>query len=502
MAINRASKKSFKASLKDPSKLNCISRRDFLKQTSCLGSAAAIQSLGLAGLLGASKSFASNDYKALVFIFLDGGNDAFNTLVPRGAGQLRTDYEQGRGVVALPANELQAINLAAPATIYGGENYNDFGLHPACGHMADLFNNQEMSVICNIGNLYEPTTRDQFLNGGNTLPPQLFSHADQQQQFQSEPALPFRFGWGGRLAELSDSYNSGGSVSPLISLSGLNAFQVSRDSVINPYVLGTNGVTPLWSYNGSRKAMVESAMASINSSSHLMMQKHRDIFNSAIQAEAIVNGAFNEAENNGVDYDAVFTTAGTGDSKVGQQLKTIAKMIAGRASTGNNRPVYFVKVSGFDAHQNLLADHSVLMGELNAALKGFRDALTQQGDFDKVLSFVGSEFGRTLTPNGNDATTGTDHAWGGHALLMGGMINGGQLFGQHPDLKLNQGLDASGGRGRWVPTTSTTQCVSVIAHWFGVSKPDLPQLFPTVANFADPFDSAANLDFINQGAGV
>jgi uncharacterized protein (DUF1501 family) len=182
MAANKGSKKSFRTSLKGQSKLDGLSRRDFIKQTTCLGSAAAIQSLGLASLLGASKSFASNDYKALVFIFLDGGNDAFNMLVPRGAGQLRTDYELGRGVVALPSNELKAINLAVPATIYGGENYNDFGLHPACGHMADLFNSQAMSVICNIGNLYEPTTRDQFLNGGSILPPQLFSHADQQRK--------------------------------------------------------------------------------------------------------------------------------------------------------------------------------------------------------------------------------------------------------------------------------------------------------------------------------
>ncbi len=483
-------------------KLKDVSRRNFIKQSACLGSAAAIQSFGLAGLLGASKSLAAEDYKALVFIFLDGGNDAFNMLVPRGAGQLRDDYEAGRRIVALPAGDLQAINLAAPASIYGGENYNDFGLHPACGHMADLFNNEEMSVICNVGNLYEPTTRDQFFNGGSTLPPQLFSHADQQQQFQSEPALPFRFGWGGRLAELTQSYNSAATVSPLISMSGLNAFQVSRDSVLNPYALGTNGVTPLWNYNGARKTMVEDSMASIDGSSHLMMQKHRDIFNSAIQAESIVNGAFAEADSTGVDYDAIFAAAGTADSKLGNQLKTVAKMIAGRASTGNNRPVYFVKVTGFDAHQNLLADHNVLMGELSAALKGFRDALTQQNDFDKVLSFVGSEFGRTLTPNGDDASTGTDHAWGGHALVMGGMINGGQLFGEHPDLKLGQGLDASNGRGRWVPTTATTQCVSVIAHWFGVDKPDLPQLFPTVANFADPFHSDANLGFINPGAGV
>ena len=484
------------------SKNKGLSRRDFLRQLSCFSSVAAMQSLGLASLLGASKSMASDDYKALVFIFLDGGNDSFNMLVPRGAGALRTDYEAGRRVVALAANELQPITLSVPATVYGGENYNDFGLHPACGHMAEMFNNQEMSVICNIGNLFEPTTRDQFLNNTNTLPPQLFSHADQQRQFQSEPALPFSYGWGGRLAELVDGYNSASTVSPLISLSGLNAFQVSRDSILSPYVLGSNGVTPLWSYNGTRKSMIEQAVGSIDASSHLMMQKYRDIFNSALDAQDVVNDAFSQASATGVDYDAIFSAAGAADTQVGAQLKTIAKMIAGRASTGNNRPIYFVKMTGFDAHQNLLADHNVQMGELNAALKGFRDVLSAQGDFGNVLSFVGSEFARTLTPNGDDATTGTDHAWGGHAILMGGMIEGGRLFGEHPDLKLNQGLDASTGRGRWVPTTATTQCVSVIAHWFGLSKSEIPQLFPTVANFPDPFHSDANLGFISPSVGV
>ncbi|MDG2035250.1 MAG: DUF1501 domain-containing protein, partial [Pseudomonadales bacterium] len=291
-------------------------------------------------------------------------------------------------------------------------------------------------------------------------------------------------------------------VSPLISLSGLNAFQVSQDSILSPYVLGSNGVTPLWSYNGTRKSMIEQAIGSIDASSHLMMQKHRDIFNSAIDAQGIINDAFSEATATGIDYDAIFAAAGSADTKIGAQLKTIAKMIAGRASTGSNRPIYFVKMTGFDAHKNLLADHDVLMGKLDAALKGFRDVLTAQGDFDNVLSFVGSEFARTLTPNGDDATTGTDHAWGGHAILMGGMIEGGQLFGEHPDLKLNQGLDASSGRGRWVPTTATTQCVSVIAHWFGLSKSELPQLFPSVVNFPDPFQSDANLGFISPMGGV
>ena len=486
-----------------PIKSKSFSRREFLKRSSLLGSAIAANSLGLTSFLSASKSYASNDYKALVFIFLNGGNDAFNMVVPTGTGDLRGNYEAGRRVVALPSDSLNSINLASPAKVYGGETYNDFGFHPACSDMADMFNDQEMSVVCNVGNLFEPTTRDQYFNGSVNLPPQLYSHADQARQFQSEPSLPFRYGWGGKLAELIDNFNAGGTVSPLISVSGLNAFQVSQDSSLSTYTMNASGLTPLWSYtdnnNSKRKTMIEQVVGSVDSSSHLMMKKFRDVFNSAMSSQAILESAFNEADTTGVDYDAIFSSAGNYDSSIGKQLKTVAKMIAGRASTGNNRPIFFVKMGNFDAHQNLLEDHNTSMTELNAALKGFRDSLVAQEDFDKVLGFVGSEFGRTLTPNGEDSTTGTDHAWGGHALLLGGMVNGGRFFGEHPDFKLNEGLDASNGRGRWVPTTSTSQCVSVIANWFGVSQNDLPLLYPTITNFSDPFNADANLDFFNSG---
>ena len=176
------------------------------------------------------------------------------------------------------------------------------------------------------------------------------------------------------------------------------------------------------------------------------------------------------------------------------RLITIAKMIAGRSLTTNQRPVYFLEISGFDNHQKLLSDHHNLMAELNAALKGFRDVLVAQGDFDKVLTFVGSEFGRTFTPNGDDQESGTDHGWGGHSMVMGGMIDGGQLFGTHPDLELDQGLDS--GRGRWIPTTTNSQCSAVIAHWMGVPQTELNGLFPSLDNFDSPFDAISNLDFI------
>ncbi|MGJ8694297.1 MAG: DUF1501 domain-containing protein [Thalassotalea sp.] len=479
------------------------SRRKFLSRTSLIGLSASItaNSLGVFSLVNSTTTLAAtqSDFKALVYVFLNGGNDAFNMLVPSGNGELRHAYEAGRGNVAIAKDTLNTITPVTPAKVFANDDYNDFGLHPQCPDMAQMFNNQEISFICNMGNLTVPTTRQQYLDNAVSLPPQLFSHADQQRQFQSSPVSPFQFGWGGRMVELLTDFNTTSLVSPLISVAGLNTLQVTKDSLINPYVMSNDGATPLYGFSGTRKTMIENAINSIDDNSHLMMKKYRDIFLSARNAEEIVGSAFDIAKTNGVDYDAIFDAAGGDNSVIARRLKTVAKMIAGRDSTGNNRPIYFVELGGFDNHQNLLSDHQDQMQQLNAALKGFRDSLIAQGDFNNTLTFVGSEFARTLTPNSDKADAGTDHAWGGHAIIMGGMVNGGHLFGTHPDLKLNQGLDASNGRGRWIPTTATTQCNSVIAHWFGVEKEDLTLLFPSVDNFPSPFEPEANLDLIKTG---
>ncbi len=475
-----------------------FSRRNFIKQASTFSvSGVAANALGLSSLLNMQKVLAhEQEYKALVFVFLAGGNDSFNMLAPKGASPLRDNYDKGRRSVALNSDSLHELQLQQTAKVYNNTVHQGFGLHPACGDLATMFNNQELSFICNIGNLVKPTTRESILDNTAVLPPQLYSHSDQQLQFQSEPIKPFRFGWGGRMAELLTDFNTSSSVSPLISVSGLNSFQVSHSSQLSTYAMGIDGAASLSGNTGSRKSLIDNGLANIDESSHLMIQKYRDIFNSAKQAEVVVQNAFTAAQSTGVDYDGVFEAQGVGTSKIGRQLKSIAKMIAGRQSTNNNRPIYFVKMGGFDTHKNILVNHQALMTELNGALTAFRNVLVAQGDFDKTLTYIGSEFGRTLTPNGDDEGTGTDHAWGGHAMVMGNMVNGGQLFGTHPDLELSQGLDASNGRGRWIPTTATTQVNSVIAHWFGVPKADIPKLFPSVNNFADPFDEQTHLNFI------
>lgn len=472
------------------------SRRRFFKQSAAFtaSSLVATQAMGLESYLGTQ---ASDDYKALVFVFLNGGNDAFNTLVPKSAGTLRQRYEQGRGAVALAADDLHAITPQSDVKISDGQTYNGFGLHKACGDMATMFNQQELSFICNVGNIIQPTTRAAYLDKTATLPPQLFSHADQQRQFQSDPTAFFSSGWGGRMAEALDSFNTNAPLSSLISLSGLNSFQVTDQGLINPYVMGSTGLVNLRGFYGDRATMMDTAMAT--PATHLMANKYQNVYQNMQLAQTTLGGVFDAADTHTARLDEIFTEAGASDTKLGQRLNTVAKLIAGREVTTNSRPIYFVSMGGFDTHQQILADHELLMTELNDALKAFRDSLLEIGDFDKTLTFVGSEFGRTFTPNGNDINTGTDHAWGGHAMVMGGMVNGGHLFGEHPDLQLDQGLDASNGRGRWIPSTSVSQCSAVLANWMGVDPAKIPELFPTMVNFPSPYEAESNLSFIKTG---
>ena len=455
-------------------------RRDFIRQS--VAGAAALSASGLGILLQSrdARAQSAGGYKALVFLFLAGGNDSYNMLAPISGG-LRTRYDSGRGFIALPSQNLHPISLVEPANLFDGTTHNDFGFHPNCPQLAQIFNAGELNIMCNAGNMITPVERSAYNNGTVALPPQLFSHADQQRQLQSEPSNPFHFGWGGRMAELLATYNTDPLVSSLITLSGLNAFQVSRDSLINPYGLSNDGALALNSFNGLRQSMVENSMSAAATGSDLLGQKYADVFQSARTAEVIVRAAFDAAEATGVDYDGIFQAAGGTNTTTQRRLKTVAKMIAGRNSTTNERPIFFVSMGGFDTHQNLLGEHAGLMTDLDASLKGFRDALVAQGDFDSVVTMVGSEFGRTFTPNGNNAAAGSDHGWGGHIMFMGGPVNGGRLLGVHPDFQLNQGLDT--GRGRWIPTVSGSQCAAELARWMDVPEAELLSLFPSLVNF-------------------
>ena len=229
----------------------------------------------------------------------------------------------------------------------------------------------------------------------------------------------------------------------------------------------------------------------------LFSERNREVYNSGVVSNSTVGQAFDIANSSSVDYANIFRTAGAEGTRLGDQLQAVAKLIAGRAASTNNRPIYFVRIGGFDQHTSLLEDHSERMQELNNGLKAFRDALVEQGDFDKTLTHIGSEFGRTFTPN----SSGTDHGWGGNMMVMGGAVNGGHMYGRYPDLRLGGERDSdSRDRGRWIPQTSSHQTAAVMARWLGVQQSDLNDIFPTLMNFDDPFSESANLDFIRQGS--
>lgn len=486
------------------------SRRHFLRSAACaqLGYAGLVSALSQMRLFNASASAqGGGDYKALVCLFLFGGNDSNNTLIPF-SGTHRNRYNSKRGILNIPAGDL--------ARIYPDNDGEAWGLHPSCTDMADLFNAGKLGIVQNVGTLaYPVANRAEYTSGNVPLPPQLFSHSDQQIQWQSSvPDRPYETGWGGRVADLLDAgYNSGNAVSMSVSLSGINSFQVGKDVV--QYVVDKNGATSLWGYGpasnryrdalegdgsykntwqGNRLKRFEEIMNF--SHSNLQEESYNEVVRRARDYEGTVGAALTEAATSAVDFDVTFANAQT---NLGDQLKMISKLIAGRGSMGNNRQVYFCSVGGYDTHASQLANHGNLMSELSTGLKAFQDTMDGLGVSDDVMLFECSDFTRTFTPNGTSTTaSGSDHGWGGHKIVMGGPVKGKNLYGKFPNLTPGGPDDADNTRGRWIPSTSVDQYSSMIARWFGADSNSIETIFPNLSRFDDPLTvSTAKLDFID-----
>ncbi len=489
-----------------------LCRRHFLRSAACaqLGYAGLVNALTQMRLFTAAanaQTGGSGDYKALVCLFLFGGNDSNNTLIPF-SGTHRTRYQSARGILAIPPQDLPRI--------HPDNDPDAWGLHPSCAGMATLFNAGKLAMIRNVGTLaYPVANRAEYLSGNVPLPPQLFSHSDQQIQWQSSvPDKPYETGWGGRLADLVNAgYNSEGNVSMSISLSGINSFQVGREVI--QYVVNKDGATSLWGYGpadnryrdalnadgsykttwqGSRLRRFEEIMN--YSHANLQEEAYSQVIRRARDYEGTIGSAVSDATATGVDFDTLFAGAQT---NLGDQLKMIAKLIAGRESSGNQRQVFFCSVGGYDTHATQLPSHANLMNELSTGLKAFQDSIDALGLTDNVLLFEASDFTRTFTPNGSSATaSGSDHGWGGHKIVMGGPVRGKNLYGHYPDTTPGGPDDAGGTRGRWIPSTSVDQYGAVIAKWFGVDSNAMETIFPNLGRFDSPFDVAsANLDFID-----
>jgi uncharacterized protein (DUF1501 family) len=457
-----------------------ISRRRFIRQAAC----AAVGTTSLASTVwnlrainaAAAQSVASStEFRALVCLFLYGGNDANNLVVPNDNATYPV-YASARGPLALPQTALLPLNLVTPDS-----QGRTFGLHPNMPELQALFNNdRKLAIMANVGTLVEPTTSAQYLNGTAKLPPQLFSHNDQQVEWQTGWAdAPPVSGWGGRLADLLTSFNNANTISMSISLAGTNTFQVGR--YVSEYQVSTNGSIGLNGFGGTNGQIRYQAVQD------MLNLPHQNLFEAEfakITNRSITNNALLSSALGGVTLNTPFPA----NSNLSDQLQMIAKIIAVRQALGMRRQIFFCSVGGFDTHSNELSDQGDLLTELSQCMNSFYQATKELNISDRVTLFTASDFGRTFQANGS----GADHAWGSHALVLGDSVAGGNIYGSYPTLALNGPDDI--GEGRWVPTTAVDQYSATLAKWYGVSSPtDMATILPNIGRF-----STADVGFMNQ----
>lgn len=420
------------------------------------------------------------DYKALVCLFLFGGNDSWNMVVPTSTAEYNA-YARSRGGGTASSLAVDRASLL-PVTLQGQVAGDPtFGFHPSMSGARDLFNAGRLAVMPNVGPLIRPTTKAQYQNAatlGHALPPQLFSHNDQQDQWHSlRGRATLKSGWAGRVADVLNAQTDGQSLSVNVSLAGQTYFQAGE--IAKPYVMGSNGPTafsafPVTGAGPARRAAFESVLgSSLSSTSNTIYERaYAGVQQRAVQfadrlSTAIASSySFNALPNTGTL------------STLQQQLRTVAKIISMRQSLGLSRQIFFVSTGGFDQHDDLVADQPGLLANVSASIKSFHDALNEIGMAESVTLFTHSDFGRTLTSNGD----GSDHAWGGIQLVSGGAVRGGRFYGTYPLLETGGVWDVGG--GRIIPTTSADQYAATLASWFGVPNQDLAKIAPSIDNFA------------------
>jgi uncharacterized protein (DUF1501 family) len=472
------------------------SRRAFLKRSAqlALSGTALPLALNLAAM-GEAAAFnaTSGDYKALVCVFLYGGNDYGNTVVPydnasydlystiRGGGAGRTAGGIALGQSAMTPALLSP--LAAPVDALGVAR--QFALNPAMTALAGLFNGGQAAVQLNVGPLVKPLTRAQYNNSDHALyprPPQLFSHNDQQSIWQSSSPEGSTVGWGGNMADLALSLNTAATFT-CMSVTG-NAVFLSGDTALQ-YQVSTGGAIKINAAAAGASVYGSTAVsAAINgllkqSRAHVLESEYTKVSTRALAAEGLVTSALAAAPPT-----TVFAT-----DSLAQQLKMVARLIKGRSTLGARRQVFLVSQGGFDLHDNLIRDHGPLLGKVSEAMAAFYAATAELGVANQVTAFTASDFGRTLASNGD----GADHGWGSHHLVVGGAVKGQQFYGTAPPVSVADTKDTSGvylpqnqwhvGQGRLLPSTSVDQYAATLAKWFGVDPTEMAGVLPKIVNF-------------------
>jgi len=426
-----------------------------------------------------TSSIAGGEYKALVCIMLGGGNDSFNMVIPRGDTEY-SEYAAARSNLAIPQADIRPIN---PTTTDG----RSYGLHPSLGGFQGLFEQGKAAVISNVGTLVEPVTKSVIESGGGNLPLGLFSHIDQAMHWQTAiPQDRTNIGWGGRMADILKDNNTSNEVSMNISLGGNNIFQ--RGEEVVEFATNNDGGVSILEWDSPHPFF-----QLINEDVTDMMNKqYEDIFKDAYAGTLKRSVETNDVFNSAIDaLPPMMTEFASGPrDRVSQDLRMVANSIAARETLGSKRQIFFVEMGGYDNHDELLGNHGILMAALDRALTSFYAATEELGVSDCVTTFTVSDFARTLTSNGN----GTDHAWGGNAIVMGGAVRGQEMYGEYPNLSVGSDLDL--GNGRLVPTTSADTYFAELALWFGLSPNDLSLVLPNIGNFYSYDPNNAPLGFL------
>ncbi len=450
-----------------PTILHDVSRRAFLQRSAVLGMAGVAAPLVTTlGAIGEAAAATASDYKALVCVFLQGGNDHYNTLVPYDPTS-HALYAAARGSLTLGRDVLQPTALV-PGNDLGGRAY---AFAPAMAPLNPLFDAGRLAVAMNVGTLIQPTTRTQYLNKSVRLPPKLFSHNDQQSFFQASSPEGALSGWGGRIGDLYQSGN-GSATMTCINASGNAVFLTGRQAI--QYNVGTGG--PVSLLRGATSLYGSSAAASAlrqmmtETNPHMFATEYARVNKRAMDTQAQLANLLAGAP------ESQFGLFPSGNA-LADQLRMVARMIAISGELGTKRQVFFVAMGGFDLHDNLATSQPVVLGRLAAAMRAFHDTTAALGVADKVTTFTGSDFGRTLTSNGN----GVDHGWGSMHFVMGGAVKGRRLYGAAPAIGNNTNDDV--GQGRLIPTMSVDQYASTLARWFGVSDGDMTTVLPNIGNY-------------------
>ena len=454
---------------------NTASRREFLKRSALLSAVAATGAplaLNLAAI-GEAAAQSADGYKAIVCIFLNGGNDYANTLVPYDAPTWGA-YNELRANLAYARSELGSTVLVPQTALADGVQY---ALPPELGELLPIFGTDKtprhLAPVLNVGTLVEPTTKAQFQARSVRVPPRIGSHNDQASYWQSSLTEGATSGWGGRIGDLMAAGN-GGSVFTCVGVGG-NAVFLSGRSTAQYQISsgGTLAVNAIKNKLGGSQACSDllREIMTKTASNHLLEREYVRVCERSIDSESKLSSALS-----GIDV-AGFADAAT--NSLAAQLKMVARMIKASGSLGLRRQVFMVSLGGFDNHSDLKKLHPVLLSKIGSAMASFYNATVAMGMADKVATFTASDFGRTLTSN----SSGSDHGWGSTQFVMGGAVKGGNFIGKSPAFA-NNGPDDFG-QGRLVPSTSVDQLAATLARWFGVSDGDIATVMPNIVNFND-----------------